>query len=129
MQNSQPKNIVLLWFSWQFYEVPKFLFYVWNNYMMFASSFFSFQLLLKTFFSPWHRYKWAYPKAFDIGEFFSTLISNSASRILGAMMRIVLIISGAFFQAFVALAGLVVFVGWLLIPFIIIFGFIFVFFF
>ncbi len=129
MQNSQPKNIVLLWFSWQFYEVPKFLFYVWNNYMMFASSFFSFQLLLKTFFSPWHRYKWAYPKAFDIKEFFSTLISNSASRILGAMMRVVLVIAGAIFQAFVAIAGLVVFVGWLLIPFIIIFGFIFVFFF
>jgi len=129
MQNSQRTNIISLWLVWQFYEVPKFLLHVWNNYMMFASSFFSFQLLVKTFFSPWHRYKWAYPKTFDVKEFFSVLISNFASRILGAMMRIVLIIAGAAFQVFVALTGAVIFIGWFLVPFIIIFGLIFIFFF
>ena len=61
-----------------------------------------------------------------MGEFLSTLISNAFSRILGAMMRIVLIVIGILFQIFVTLAGAVVFLAWFLIPFIIIAGFGFV---
>ena len=95
--------------------------------MMFASNFFSFKLLLKTFFAPWRKYKWNYPKGINLTEFFNTLISNTFSRILGAMMRIVLVIVGAIFQVFVALAGLVVFVIWFLIPFIIALGIVFIF--
>ncbi|MFH1967962.1 MAG: hypothetical protein ABIJ84_01085 [bacterium] len=122
----QRKNISTTWIVWQFYEMPKFLISVWNNYMMFASNLFSFKLLVKTFFAPWHRYKWGYPKGFDVKEFFNTFISNTVSRVLGAIMRTVLIVIGAVFQVFVAIVGLVVLVGWLLIPFAIIAGFIFV---
>lgn len=94
---------------------------------MFASNYFSLGLLLKTFFSPWRKYRWRYPRGLVLGEFFSTLISNSFSRILGAMMRVVLIILGILFQIFIALAGLVVFVAWILTPVIIVIGFLFVF--
>ena len=121
------KNIFFLWFYWQFVEVPSFLLQVWKNYFNFATNFFSVGLLLKTFFSPWRRYKWRYPKSFDVKEFFNTLISNTVSRILGAMMRTVLIILGIFLQVFVAVSGFVIFVGWLLSPFIIITGFLFAF--
>jgi len=125
MEIDNRENIFITWLLWQFYEMPKFLLRVWNNYFMFASNYFSFTLLLKTFFAPWRRYKWRYPRGFDIGEFFSTLISNSFSRILGALMRTFLIIAGLFLQIFVALAGLIIFVGWLLLPLIIIAGFLF----
>jgi hypothetical protein len=124
---SQRENIFTTWFLWQFYEMPKFLLQVWQNYFMFATNLFSVTLLLKTFFSPWRRYSWKYPKAFDFKEFFNTLISNTFSRILGAMMRTVLIIAGIIFQIFVAVAGLVIFLGWMLTPFFIIFGIIFLF--
>ena len=122
MYQDSKKNTLSLWIFWQFYEMPKFLLQVWNNYFMFATNYFSFTLLLKTFFSPWRRYKWRYPRGFDIGEFFSTLISNLFSRIIGAMMRLVLIITGIFLQIFVLLTGLVIFIAWLLLPFIIIIG-------
>lgn len=125
MNTGKQKNIFSLWVLWQFYEAPKFLLLVWNNYMNFASDFFSFKQLLKTFFSPWHRYKWSYPKVFDIKEFFNTLISNTVSRILGAMMRVALIIAGAVFQVFVALAGAAIFVAWLLVPFAVAAGILF----
>jgi len=126
MEDTKEQNIFTVWFVWQFYEMPKFLLHVWNNYMMFASNFFSFKLLLKTFFSPWRRYKWRYPKSFDIVEFFNALISNTFSRILGAFMRIILIVVGALFQVLVALAGLIIFVCWFLVPIIIIAGILFV---
>jgi len=129
MESVEKQSIFILWFLWQFYEMPKFLFGVWNSYFIFASNLFSLPLLLKTLFSPWRKYNWAYPKTFDIGGFLSTLISNIVSRILGVMMRIVLIIVGILFQIFVAISGLVIFLGWLLIPFIIVFGFLFILFF
>jgi hypothetical protein len=123
MDEVKQSNILVVWTVWQFYEVPRFLLQIWNNYMAFASNFFSFKLLLKTFFSPWRRYKWRYPKGFDVAEFFNTLISNIFSRILGAMMRTVLIIMGVISQVTVALVGLVIFIAWLLLPFIIVGGF------
>ena len=127
MEYSQKINVLLLWLFWQFSEMPKFLLRVWKNYLGFAANFFSTPLLLKTFFAPWRRYKWPYPRGFDVAEFFNTLISNTFSRILGAMMRIVLIITGLLLQIFIILAGAVAIVLWILIPFLIIAGILFVF--
>lgn len=127
MQNAKKQNIFSLWFFWHFYEMPKFLLGVWKNYILFASNYFSLPLLLKSFFAPWRRYKWNYPKGFNVSEFFNTLISNIFSRFLGALMRIVLIIAGILFQIFVIFAGLIIFLLWILMPFIVIAGFLFIF--
>jgi hypothetical protein len=126
MEKNNRQNVIVLWFAWQFYEMPRFLFEVWNNYFLFALNYFSLPVLLKSLFAPWRKYKWNYPKGFNLGEFFSTLISNSFSRIIGAMMRVVLIFVGILFQVSVILIGLIIFVLWILVPFIII-GLIFTF--
>ena len=120
MRTFERENIVVMWFLWQFYEMPKFLFSVWRNYLLFGLDYFSIPLLVKTLFSPWRRYNWVYPKGFDIKEFFNTLISNIFSRILGAMCRIVLIVFGIVVQILIFLIGIIAIVLWLLIPFIII---------
>jgi len=122
---SSQKNIFGEWFYWHFVEMPKFLVQVWKNYLAFASDYFSAPLLLKTFFAPWKKYNWKYPRGFDILEISNTFVSNIFSRILGAMMRSVLIIFGIFFQIFVIITGLVIILFWMLMPFLIIFGFIY----
>ncbi len=119
MEIVNQKNIISLWFSWYFVEMPKFLFGVWKNYILFASNYFSLPLLLRSLFSPWRKYRWNYTKGFDLGNFFSTLISNIFSRIIGAVMRIALIVVGILFQIFVLIAGLVVILFWVLLPVII----------
>ena len=126
MQSTKSQNIIATWLSWHFYEMPKFLFGVWKNYISFALDFFSLPILLKSLFAPWRRYNWIYPKGFDVGEFLSILISNIFSRILGALMRIVLIIIGILFQILVVVAGFIVLLLWVLIPFIVLAGFLFV---
>lgn len=118
MENIKTKDIFTEWFLWQFYEVPNFLLEVWKNYILFASNYFSLPILLKSLFSPWRKYKWIYPKGFDLVEFFNTLISNTFSRILGAIMRVILIIAGILFQIFVVIIGAIIFLAWMLIPFI-----------
>jgi hypothetical protein len=126
MQSTGKQNIVSLWFYWQFYEMPIFLLGVWKNYILFALNYLSLTVLLKSLFAPWRRYKWNYPKGLNVGEFFNTLISNAFSRLLGALMRVVLIVAGILFQIFVIFAGLIIFLSWILAPFIIIAGFLFV---
>ena len=122
MEIVQRENIIVSWIMWHFWQAPKFLFSVWKNYILFAANYFSLPLLLKTLFSPWRRNDWKYPKAFDVMEFLNVFLSNIFSRIIGFILRIVLIIAGVSLQIFVLIAGIAVIVFWLLIPFIIIFG-------
>lgn len=115
-------NLIVSWASWHFYEAPKFILGVWKNYIQFSLEVFSTPLLLKTFFSPWRKYNWSYPRGLDVGRFFETLISNFFSRFLGALMRTCLIIGGALLQLFILVAGLVVFLLWIFLPIVCIIG-------
>ena len=127
MEINNKENILTMWISWHFVEVPKFLLVVWNNYILFALNYFSLPILLKSLFAPWRKYRWNYPKGFNIGEVLSTFASNVFSRFMGALVRIVLIIIGIIFQILVVLAGLLIFLLWIFIPLIIIAGFLFIF--
>jgi len=114
------KTLASQWFFWHFYEMPKFLFLVWKNYLSFGLNYFSVPLLLLTLFSPWKKYRWRYPKGFDIGEYFSTFVSNIFSRIIGAICRFSLIIIGIVAQIFIFTLGMVVILFWFLIPVILV---------
>jgi len=121
------ENIFITWILWHFVEMPNFLFAVWKNYFLFALNYFSAPVLLKTFFAPWKKYNWQYPKNFDISLYAQTFVSNTFSRFLGALMRIVLLIIGVLFQLFVVIAGFFVLFAWIMIPFIVLIGIMFAF--
>ncbi|MBI2054060.1 MAG: hypothetical protein HYT36_01890 [Candidatus Staskawiczbacteria bacterium] len=121
------KNIIVLWMGWHFYEMPKFLIQVWNNYLLFESNFFSIPLLLKTFFSPWRRYGWRYPNIMQVGDFFNTLVSNTFSRIIGILFRIILIAGGMAGWVAIVVVGFIAIVFWILMPFILMAGLLFIF--
>jgi len=118
--NYKQNNIVVSFIVWHFYDMLKSLLLIWRDYLWFSSNFFSISFLFSTLLSPWRRYQWRYPKGFDIGGFFSSLVSNIFSRIIGLLVRIVLIIFGIFFQAAVFLIGIFVIIFWILIPLILI---------
>lgn len=117
------QNIILAWVSWQFFEVPRNILKAWRNFLVFNLNYFSIPLLLKTFFSHWRRYEWSYGRGFDLGRWAYTFVSNMISRVLGAMMRSILIFTGLFLEVFIFLAGIIVFFSWLILPVLIILGF------
>mgnify|MGYP001562623821 CR=1 FL=1 len=119
------KNIVFLWLSWQFFEVPKELLKGWKNFLLFNLNYFSISLLFKTLFSPWRKYKWSYGKGFDIGRYLEAFFSNLISRVLGAIVRSFLLLIGLIAEIFIVFAGLIVFIGWLIMPAFLIAGLIF----
>lgn len=119
------QNIALQYLIWQFFDAPKNILLVWKNFLSFNLNYFSVPQLLKTFFSPWKRYRVSYGKGFDVGRYLEAFISNLIFRILGAIMRSFLIIFGLVAEVFIIIIGLIVFFGWILLPAFLIWGFIF----
>ena len=116
------QNIVLQYLSWHFLEASRNILRVWKNFLKFGLNYFSITLLLKSLFSPWHKYSWAYPRGFYIGKYLEVFISNLISRILGAVLRIFLIVFGILTEIFIVFAGIIIFLGWLILPVLLIFG-------
>jgi len=116
------ENIFWQLIYWQFFDIPKNILKAWKNFLNFGFFYFSIPLLLKTLFSPWRRYVWFYPRGFDIGKYLEIWISNLMSRIIGAIMRIFLIIFGLIYEIFILLLGSFIFLIWFFLPLILIFG-------
>jgi len=119
---AKKQNIVLQWLSWQFLEMPRNILKAWGNFLKFGLNYFSVPLLIKTFFSPWRRYVWAYPKGFDIGKYLEVWFSNLISRILGAVLRFFLIIIGILAEILIVFGGLIFLLVWLILPILLIWG-------
>jgi hypothetical protein len=118
----QRQNILFAWISWHFYDVPKFILKTWRTYLIFNLNYFSTIILLRTLFSPWRQYKWSAGRGFDIPKFFEALFSNLISRILGAMVRSILIVIGLSIEILIIFVGLILFLGWFILPILLILG-------
>jgi hypothetical protein len=123
LYSSRLHNLLFEWLKWQFLVVPQFILKAWDNYLKFGLNYFSTPLLLKTLFSPWRRYKWSYPRGFDFWLYFEAIFSNLIFRVIGFIIRSVLIVVGVVFEMFIFIAGLVVFLAWFLLPIFLIWGF------
>lgn len=110
---------------WHYFDVPREILGVWRNFLKFNLNYFSIPLLAKTLFAHWRRYRWSYGRGFDIGRYIIVFFSNLISRIMGAIMRIFLIIVGVFFEVLIFFIGLLIFLGWLFLPAVLILGLIF----
>ena len=123
IEASPKKNIISKWLVWHFFEVPKKILQGFWNFLVFNINYFSISLLLKTLFSHWRRYRDFYGRGFDPKRYAQVFISNTISRILGALIRIVTILIGLIVEFFIFLGGIFLFLIWCFLPLIIIFLF------
>ncbi len=114
------KNILMQYIQWHFLKMPKEILRIWKNYFRFYSYFFSIPLLLKTYFAPWRKYSWSYGRGLNLKRYAEAFVSNSFSRIIGALMRTFLILIGLIFELFVLMIGGIVFLIWIFAPIVII---------
>lgn len=115
-------NILLQCLVWQFWDVPKAILRGWKNFLLFNLNYFSLPILLKTFFSHWRRYYSPYGKTFEIWKNIESFVFNVMSRIIGAILRTVLIVFGALIEILIILIGLIVLIGWLILPVLLLIG-------
>lgn len=105
------------YFKWHYGRSFLEFFKIVKNFLAFLVHFFSFKLLLKSLFHPWHRMREDYPKS-DLGAFFESLLVNVLMRIVGFVSRIIIIFIGILtLFASLALSILMVMV-WVFLPFI-----------
>ncbi len=113
-------KLSLEYLIWHFSVMPRAIADAWKNILIFGLEYFSLPLLIKTLFSPWRRYLWSYPVGFQPAAILEAMVSNFISRILGAIMRLGLIIMGVCGEFLLVVAGVAVFLLWLaLLPLII----------
>jgi len=119
------QNLFVQYLIWHFFEAPKEIGKAWKNYLRFYLNFFSTPFLLKTLFAPWHGLMWSYGRGFSFSRYAETFISNSFSRTIGALIRIVLIFFGFALEILVFFIGAIVFFSWLFLPALLFGAFIF----
>lgn len=119
------RNIICLYLEWHFWDVPKAILAAWKNFLRFNLNYWSLPLLVRTLFSHWRRYRYSYGRGFDFKRYFEAFTFNMMSRGIGAIMRFFLITIGLISEIFVLLAGAIVFLGWLILPALLVLGLIF----
>lgn len=116
--------IVADFINWYFLRTPKNILKAWENFLRFNLEYFSISLLLKTFFSHWRRYQWNYPRSFDLTKYVEIFFSNLISRVLGVIMRTILIIIGLLAEILIFLIGGLILIIWTIFPVLLIVFFI-----
>ncbi len=123
LEPNKKVNILPRWIVWHFVEVPKNILIGWKNFLAFNFHYFSTVSLLKSWFSPWRKDTASYGRGFDPKRFVSTLFGNLISRVLGAIVRTVIIAVGLIFEVLTFIIGFIVFLIWFFLPLIVIAGF------
>lgn len=113
---SNTQSTLVLFFVWLFVESTAHIVRTWKFFLVFGFRIFSVPLLVRTFFSPWHRYWYGYPKTFNIQAIFQTIFGNIMSRGIGVVLRTFLIVLALFFELVVFLIGTVFLVFWVTLP-------------
>ena len=116
------QNILFQYLTWHYVDQVRGILLAWKNFLRFNLNYFSISLLLKTLFSHWRKYQWSYGRGFDIKRYAEVFFSNLISRVIGATIRFFLILIGVAAEIFIVLAGIIVFLGWLLLPVLLLAG-------
>ena len=117
-------SVVLLFIRWYLFDAPKGIARAWRNFLVWAVNVFSLDLHLRHLLSPWRRAVIPYAaKGFDFSLWFDSVLITNFSRLLGFVIRTVTIFIGLFWLLIVLVIGLLIFIGWYILPFIIIYNF------
>ena len=107
-------------FKWHYSKGLKSIFFIWKNFLVFITQFFSLKYLVQNFFDTWKRMSDPYPKSFSFKVYLSTFLVNLIARIVGMIMRAVLLVVGLMVCIIFCLLLPISIIVWLLLPFILI---------
>ena len=111
---------VLDYMQWHYKTAPAALFHIWLNIMRYTEQLFSIRLHAHTLFSPWHRIVDAPRKRFSLEEWAASTIVNLLSRLIGFVLRSVIIVVGLLMMVLLGIALVPALLVWYTAPLFII---------
>jgi len=118
IESSSKTPLFFKWLHWHFIECSGGILKAWGNFLSFNFNYFSILDLLKSLFSHWKKDKVSYGKGFSPLNWLNAFLSNMISRVLGAFVRIIVIVFGLFFEMVFLFLGLFLFLLWFFLPFL-----------
>jgi len=115
-------NILFLYLQWHWKDTSKGLLKALKNILKFNLNYWSIGFLLKTLFSYWRKYHMSYGEHFNPKRYFNAFVFNLMSRTIGGIIRGSLILCGLISEILIFIGGAFVFLVWIFLPFILIFG-------
>ena len=112
--------IIRDYFVWHYTQAWFLLWGVWRNFLWFVIHFFSIPQLMRSWFAPFKRITEGRGDKFDLEDLASYIIIGFLSRILGALVRTIIIVIGLITLALTVIGGFAVYLLWALVPFMII---------
>lgn len=113
-------SIFVRYIAWHYSKAPKLLFGVWGNFLWYLGHVFSVDTLARSLFSPWRRIVAHRTKRWDFEDYASAIVANIMSRIIGAVMRLTLVLFGRFLQLLLVILGSIFYICWFVLPLILV---------
>lgn len=108
------------YFLWHYGRAFAEIFKVWMSFLWFTIHFFSIPQLLQSWFAPFKRITERRERGFNFEDWLGYIIINLMSRIVGAIMRTILLLTGFASLTIVIIIGVLTYIVWLALPFIIV---------
>jgi hypothetical protein len=112
--------LILAYIKWHYGQGLREFFAVSGNFLWFITHFFSFKLLLKTWFAPWRRLGEHYGGGLDLEAWASTILVNTIMRVVGFVTKMLVLLVGSATYLLVLLFAFFIFLIWILLPVILI---------
>lgn len=109
--------IFLEFFIWYYSKAPLALLRAWKNFLIFFYHFFGIKYHLATLFRPWHLVQVRFQEASQIKTFLYNVASRIIGSVLGAIVRVITVLTGIGIILCVGILGAVGQLCWVLLPF------------
>jgi hypothetical protein len=112
-------SIVHHYLLWHYTEAFLELFHVWLNFIWFVIRFFSIPQLMHSWFSPWKRITEKRTRKWDLEDIVGVIIIGLISRMIGFILRTVIIFIGLVCLFTLITGGFLIFTFWVVAPLVI----------
>lgn len=109
-------SIFLSFFHWFFAVAPADILRLARNFLQWNWHFFSIGYFVPRLFAPWHRDLTPYGRGFDLKRFLHIFGWNLISRVIGAVLRIAIMIFGLATELLLVIVIVIVFLVWFFLP-------------
>lgn len=103
--------------AWHYSSAFREIVALWLNFAWFVTHFFSMPVHVRTLFAPWKRMNGAYERK-GLEYLAETFVFNTISRVLGACVRLVLLVAGTLTLCLLSFLFWVALTVWIFLPFI-----------